>query len=200
MMIYFLYKLTRDDEQVYFGTTNEKRFTSRMNAHKYSDRFKGRDFTVEIVAQSEDDTFIASLEEQMITRYDTYNNGLNNTVDGKGNHLAPAFTTKGYKHSENAKRRMRKAKTGYVPWNKGVKGYTLTVDRRGKIHSSKLTVQQYKIIRESFKYIPTLPGVGKRSKNGVILTQERAVSKILCHEYQVSDICIYNILTGKTLR
>lgn len=200
MMTYILYIITRSDNLKYIGTTNNIRFKNRMSAHRNSKRFKNFQFDVDILISTYDKKYIEQMESYYIQYYDTFNNGLNESIDGKGNHLASNFTTLGFKFSIESRNKMSKSKANFIPWNKNKKGYKLNVNRKGKIHSSKLTDIDYMNIREKFNQSLYIENVGKIQKNGRILPYERAFAKLICKEYNVSAQMIYKIITKKTLR
>ena len=57
------------------------------------------------------------------------------------------FTTLGMKMSEETRRKQSERKQNYIPWNRGIKGYSLNVNRKGKRHSSKITKEDVLKIR-----------------------------------------------------
>ena len=106
-----VYKLIREDNQIYIGISVN--FNSRLNAHRKSKRFselKIKEY--EILYECDTYEEAELLEEKMIKKYDSFYNGLNESVNGKGNHLSPNFNTLGYKFSEESKEKMRKPKNG----------------------------------------------------------------------------------------
>ena len=99
------YMLTDFNNLNYIGITID--FDRRLKQHEKTPRFKDgikshkilKEYTTYEEAQKE--------EPLLIESYDTYNNGLNKTIDGKGNHLCAAFTTLGYKYTEEQKQNMK---------------------------------------------------------------------------------------------
>lgn len=91
-------------------------------------------------------------------------------------------------------------KLGNIPWNKGVTGYNLNVDRRGKRHTSKLNKDIVNSIKKDYISHIQLENndlVGKVAKNGRILTYEQLFSKEYAKKYKVSTPTIKNIIFGK---
>jgi len=99
------------------------------------------------------------------------------------------------------------APKGRIPWNKGKSGYTLNVDRRGKRHSSKFSVEQIIELRllynEKYLFDEYLEELNKRKSNGYggkKLHYERFLSNLL-HKTTYNNItstAIYNIIIRKT--
>lgn len=100
----FIYLITRKDGQQYVGITYDMK--KRMREHSYSERFKMGIESVSIIKECETYTEASELEEKYIEEYDTFRNGLNRSKNGKGNHLAPSFTTLGFKYSDESKKKM----------------------------------------------------------------------------------------------
>lgn len=206
--IYLIYKITRDDGKQYIGTTIKRRIKHRMCSHKHSSRFVGHEFTYEVLEESTSKEYIAMKEEYYIQMFNTFVDGLNESESGKGNHHAPNFTTLGYKYSEHSRRKMsesaklRMSRLG--PPNKG-KFHTqeckdlFSKMRKGKIHSYKLSDQEYLKIRNEFSSIKNTFEI-KKSKNGKMLTEERQFAKTCAGKYNTTPNNIMKILLGKTLR
>jgi len=114
------------------------------------------------------------------------------------------FSTLGMVYSEESREKMRRAKDGFVPWNKGKKCHTLEQKqkwsdaRRGKIHSSKLSADDVGEIRRMFSEKPPLPNVGQVQGNGRVLTYERAFSNTFHTLFQITQPNLYNIITGRS--
>lgn len=77
-----------------------------MSQHKGHDRFKDDSFTFEILHVSSCRDEIEKLEEYYISKYDSYENGLNATPHGKGHSNTSNFTTLGHKFSDTSKNKM----------------------------------------------------------------------------------------------
>lgn len=101
-----IYLITRNDGKQYVGITCQ--FNRRMSAHKRTDRFKDEIKNIEILRECETYEEAERLEPDYIKKYNTFYDGLNKSIDGKGNHLAPNFNTKGYKFTEEQRENMRK--------------------------------------------------------------------------------------------
>jgi hypothetical protein len=97
----YVYKIVRNDDKIYIGITIN--WEKRLKAHTKSDRFnigiKSSDVLVECSTYEEAE----ELEEYYIEKFDSFNNGLNLSVNGKGNHLCDNFTTRGFKFSNKSK-------------------------------------------------------------------------------------------------
>lgn len=100
-----VYLITRTDGQQYVGITCE--FNKRMSVHKKSERFKKGIKRIEILQECDTYEQAEKLEPMYIEKYDTYYNGLNESINGKGNHLAPNFTTRNYKFTEKQRLNMK---------------------------------------------------------------------------------------------
>jgi len=207
-MKYILYKLIRDDNKIYIGTTNTKRFKNRMYTHEHSNRFKNHTFNIKILHKSKYEEKIAKLEEYYIKIYDSFYNGLNESIDGKGNHHAPNFTTKGFKYSKDSKKRMSISAKKRIKRN-GInfKGHKhtqkakkiMSKKRKGIIWSPrKLNYEIVEEIRSFFNTKPFIKGVGEVQSNGKMLTYERAFAKKFHKKYKLTSNALYNVITGRT--
>lgn len=178
--IFVVYKITRDDGQMYIGTTIQDRLKNRMSAHKNSKRFKNRNFKFEILEESNIKKYIDEREVYYINEFDTYENGLNNSVNGKGNHLSVNFTTLNYKYGTESKTLM-------------------SATRKGNIYSHKLSKDDYLDIRDRFEQLKNTlqPAI---SKNGKILSAERQFAIKTSPVFGITVAQILNILNYKTLR
>lgn len=116
----YVYKITRMDGQEYIGITSYLK--RRMAYHEKSERFNEGIFYIEILNICDTYEQAGALEEKYIREYDTFYNGLNNTINGKGNHVSLKFTTFGYKYSEESRQKMKDShwtKKGFVNGMKG---------------------------------------------------------------------------------
>lgn len=109
-----VYLITRTDGQKYVGITCE--FKKRMGVHKKSKRFEQGIESIEILADCETYEKAEQLEPAYIKKYDTFYNGLNESIDGKGNHLALNFNTRGYKFTNEQRQNMKSNH-----WSKNIK-------------------------------------------------------------------------------
>ena len=100
-----VYLITRKDGKQYVGITCE--FNRRIRAHKKTKRFEMGIENIEILHECETYEEAEMLEPLYIEKYDTFRNGLNESIDGKGNHLADNFTTKGYKFTDTQRLNMK---------------------------------------------------------------------------------------------
>lgn len=201
-MTYLVYKITRSDGQLYIGTTNTDRINYRMCHHSYSKRFKNYTFEYEVIYKSDDVKEIYEKEEYYIQKYDTFYNGLNNSINGRGNHLCDRFTTLGYKHKEETKKKISAKTKGKKAWNKGIGRSESTKNKISKKHKGrvppnrKLTEEEVRdMLRDYYNNMPEY-------HNGIILKNGRESSYI--HEfakkyeekYNVTIQCIKRIIKG----
>lgn len=206
--IYLVYKIIRDDGKIYIGTTIKDRVNNRISQHKNSNRFKGHRFSFEILEESTSKQYIDLKEVHYINMFDTLKSGLNRSINGKGNHLAPSFTTLGYKYSEESKKRMSESAKKRIDrlgtsWaGKKQSPETLkklSEKRRGKVFSYKLSKDEYTKIRNGFLENQNNYQT-KLTKNGRCISPERQYAKDIHVSYGVSCNTIVNILMGRTLR
>lgn len=116
----YVYKITRADNKEYIGIT--VKLKKRIRDHSNSDRFKDGISNIEILSTCDSYEEAEVLEEQFIAKYNTFHDGLNKSINGKGNHLCETFTTKGFKYSEISKNKMKQnhwSKKGFIAGMKG---------------------------------------------------------------------------------
>lgn len=206
--IYVVYKITRDDGQLYIGTTLKHRIKNRISQHKSTQRFKGHDFSFEILEESTSKEYIDMKEVYYINKFDTYKNGLNTSLDGKGNHNAPSFTTLGHKYSEKSRKKMsesakkRVARIG-IPYkgkthSQETRAHWSTI-RKGRVFQYKIPQETYDQIRLEFEQTKHTYTI-KVSKNGRKLPIERQFAKAVYLKYKMSVPMIVNIIKKKVLR
>lgn len=207
MKKYILYKITRSDGEIYIGTTHNKGFDKRMTAHKKTDRFIEYTIDIDILEHSDNYEYIQKLESEYIKLFDSYHNGLNESCDGKGSHCAPNFTTKGYKYSDESRKRMSdSAKVRIQRDGNSFKGRThtqitknkISAAKKGKRNTSKLTKEQVIEIINIYNNRPSIEGVGVVMRNGVKMSYKQAFSLKYCNVYNVSSQCIILIIEGKS--
>ena len=197
--IYFIYKITRSDGKQYIGTTDSKCIKNRMCRHKSSTRFANFDFTYEIIEQSADINILQK-EQYYIQQYNTLvPNGLNISIDGKGNHLSPNFTTRGFKFSEESKIKMsisskkRQRSTGWVHSQETKAHWSKT--RTGKCWKKPaLNKDQWDELNMIWNEKPSCSltnSIGKR------ISYERAFAKQYAERFGLSVNGLYNIITNK---
>lgn len=106
MNMHYVYLITRDDGEKYIGITNN--ISRRKAAHRLDDRFRDTNFSMEIIFEDENREEVESKETYFIEKYDTFHNGLNRTITGKGSgHSSPFFTTLGKKFSVESREKMK---------------------------------------------------------------------------------------------
>lgn len=206
-MIYYIYKITRDDGQIYIGTTNDGvGLKNRISCHRCSDRFKGHNFVVDIIESDVDYDYIQKMEEYYIKKFDSFYNGLNESIDGKGNHMALNFTTKGYKFSKNTRKKMSLSKknSNFMPWNAGKKmseefKKKISESKKGTVAYTKLEKSDVIKIREDYNNkINKYNNVGKVMKNGKRMSYIQAFSIDYSKRYNVTSTNIRRILNKET--
>ena len=83
-MKYIVYIITRDDNKKYVGTTNIDRIKKRMDAHKIDKRFVNHNFTYKVAFETDNINESYEMEEYFIKIYNTFYNGLNKSLNGRG--------------------------------------------------------------------------------------------------------------------
>lgn len=203
--MWLVYLLTRDDGKQYVGKTGEYRLPKRMSSHKGTERFKGCNFTCKILYQTDDHDDVLLKESMFVDLYDTFRNGLNNSIDGSGNHMSANFNTLGWTPSEDTRKKMREnhwSKRGFISPTLGKvwtdKEKKNASDRRkGKFFYHKLSIEDAE--RMMIKYINTPQKETTIARNGRPMTNLRS----FCHEhherYGLTVPGMYKILNGQTL-
>lgn len=125
MKVYSIYKITNLlNEKTYIGFTNN--FLLRKKRHRRDSDLKDsklyraikkygwNNFEFEIIYQSFDGQHTLNvMENHFINEYNSYHYGYNETLGGNGS------LGRSYSHTEETKIKMKMAKHGHVPWNKG---------------------------------------------------------------------------------
>ena len=193
-----------------------------MQCHRISDRFLNDDFDITILEESESRKYIEDREEYYIKKYDSFENGLNETLEGKGhNHGSEKFTTLGYKFSDEQRRNMsiaakeRAEREGHKKrsdmvkraWNKeGVREHHSNVRKGKRLHPPKLSDEQVDQIRKRFlneqpdinKITKQINEYRKNKNSSWKLTNDVVVfSKQYAEEYGVCYKTLVYILNGK---
>ncbi len=96
-------------------------------------------------------------------------------------------------------------KKGNIPWNRGKKGCfspetieRFSKNRKGKRFCSvKVSDEVCREIIDNYNKKNPIEGVGSISKNGKVKTYEWMFAKINCEKYNVTQLQIHNIITGK---
>ena len=205
-MKHILYKLTRDDGQIYIGITIDYRFKNRMSQHRSSNNFKGHCFEYEILMEDEARDIIESAETEAVKLYNTYENGLNKSEGGKGcGHNSPNFNTIGFKFSKESRKKMSESaqarvrnEAPNVRRDRMLKVHLenpeirkkQSLRQRGKVMSSKLTTLDIKNIQDNF-YTFSSDLIGSKAANGRVLSKKRLYSRAMAAQYPVGEMGIY---------
>ena len=220
-LVYLLKR--KSDSKQYVGITIQRRFKIRMGDHKRSNRFKGDDFDVQILEESNDRNYIEGREEYWINSLDTFNNGLNESPSGKGcGHNSPNFTTLGYKFSDEQRKKMsesakkRAKREGFHIRSKRSKENCKNPEyirkqkesKSGKrLRPPKLTDNQVDEIRDTFakeldkikeELIPINEERRKKNSGWKPITPYSTFARKYCEYYNVTAKCIADIVSGKT--
>lgn len=193
-----------------------------MGDHKRSLRFRNDSFDYKILEESTDRIYIEKQEEYYIKKFDTYNNGLNDTPEGKGyNHNSSSFTTLGYiyspesrqKMSESAKKRwdnkeLRKEKSivSKSLWNNENYRNNQAGKRVGKrLRPPKIDDNTVDIIRQRFMSEKELCSneikdynEKAKLKGWYSKTPEGHFSKKYCKHYNCTSTLLLKIITNKS--
>lgn len=188
-MKHILYCITRDDGLKYIGITIDYRVKNRISQHRGSPRFKGHQFSFEILMEHADRSVIEFEESAAIKKYNTFLNGLNSTCCGKGHgHSSDNFSTHGYKFSEKSRERMSisaqkraEREKNTTPNKRSVamkKAYADDPTLRERISSKlkelpkrfKLKPEEIEVMRIEYE-THSDPDIGSNRKNGKIYTK-----------------------------
>lgn len=199
--MWVVYKITRSDGLEYIGKTSYSRLHKRMYDHSRSKRFKNYNFNYDILFECESHDIVLEKEKIFIEKYNTFYGGLNNSIDGSGNHLSSSFTTLGLKFSEETKNKIRKKAMG----NKRSKGFRhsnetkqkLSELRKGKVWSRKFKEHEIRALMIEFKETPIKEE--RISKNGRRLSHLQIFCNENSEKYNMSSANMKKILSGKTL-
>lgn len=181
-----VYKLIREDNQIYIGISVN--FNARLNAHRKSKRFselKIKEY--EILYECDTYEEAELLEEKMIKKYDSFYNGLNESVNGKGNHLSPNFNTLGHKFSEESKEKMRKNNWSKRGYKNGMSGKNHSQETIEKIKKSQTGIYR-KERKISIEYINEIMNCYKNNK--IDFKNEKHILKKLVkktHQHLIDD-------------
>lgn len=164
-----VYKVNREDGKSYIGTTVN--LPKRINTHKNHKRFSVYGIKSVDVLYEGNYAECEFLEEYFIEKYDTYNNGLNLTRDGKGLSGDCNFSTFEHKFSEETKHKMKISARIRALRDKisGVRHRAhseeskrkMSMQRRGKAqytilpeHKKKALIDEYNQWLKTIEYIP----------------------------------------------
>jgi len=200
--VVYVYKITRTDDQLYIGITEN--FKVRMYNHRISDRFSIGMKSVEILHECADRSLAEQLEEYYIKTLDTFHRGLNNSINGRGNHLSNKFTTLGRRTSDQTKAKISKANIGKAAWNKSVNYETVRPDiletirkvaktRRGKACSrNKLSVEDVDTLKSLYDDITNMSYITRQTLNSIVKKSQHTDI-----EESISTHTYYDVLITK---
>lgn len=198
---YYIYKLRRSDSMEYVGTTDSWRIQSRMCAHRKSERFRDYQFECEILAES-DTTDIFVQEEDYIRKHKTLHpHGLNKTATGKGTGPRDfaGWTTRGFKYSEESRRKMSESSKKRIR-NTGWKHKPEVKLAWSKLRIGKcwkapgLSREQWNALMELWVAAPSCVLV---NSNGRTISYARAFAKRYATQFELTPNGLYNIVAGK---
>lgn len=206
-----VYKLNRQDGLSYIGVTTN--FKKRLNCHKIHNRFVDCPISsYEILGEFISYDEALNFETKMITEHDTFHSGLNKTYSGKGNHHnSKKFTTKGFKFTEESKKKMslsakRRGIQSLMQYYNKLTPEDLQTKYRNHSQKTKGIAKPTRLkksivigILKAYKQRPDLKGVGSVQRNGKKLTYEQAFAKLYSNLYQVNIRQIRLIITGQVL-
>lgn len=156
-----------------------------MGDHKRSARFKDDSFNIELLEESSDRNYICEKEEYYIKLYDTFNNGLNDTISGKGyGHSSKKFTTFGYIFSEESRVKMSTSAK-----DRCVRDKDLMSTRSKKLWLDKEYLEKQSGKRQGKRLRPP-----KLSDEQVVLIRQMYEKE---KEYCILEIKAYNIRAEK---
>lgn len=223
------YKLTREDGQEYIGITVN--INARLSQHKKHPRFSELELVKYEILKTYDTYEEAQKDEPLlIEKYDTFYNGLNESIDGKGNHLSPNFNTHGYKFTEEQRNNMKRSHWSknpdidtswlYRPCPEDIK-QKISKSKKGQIGSYKIDLDTKLLIEESYKndtiqfsndFIAKYVKVSQRDKldeltfdelispNGKPLNKLTLYAHYFAGIYNITDVASKNICLGKFIK
>lgn len=211
-MLSVVYKITRSDNLEYIGVTVNLK--SRLYSHKKSVRFSIGIKNVEILYEGEYSECLVR-ESQFIEYYNTYTCGLNVTPTGQGKNKECKFNTFGYKFSDESRQKMSDAKRKQIVDGR----FKSNFNNRGKKHTpehkkwlseinsgennknSKVTEKDVRYIREMYKIKPFLDVAGKKSKNGKLMSYDRAFCLMISEKFKIiTPECVDRIIKNRIWR
>tara|TARA_B110000503_G_C7051735_1_gene372635 strand:+ start:72 stop:755 length:684 start_codon:yes stop_codon:yes gene_type:complete len=179
----YVYKITRKDGLEYIGISVDVK--RRFAVHEKSNRFAIGIDKKEILSECDSYEEAEDLEEKYISEYDTYNNGLNLTEDGKSS--GGKFNTLGHKFSDKSKKKMSLSAKIRGPNTTGFKHSKETKEnwsksRKGKVFgTTKLNRDDWIFVYKCFRDDTIDFGVDYLKKF-VKKTQRRNIDKFEFHE------------------
>lgn len=195
--VYSIYKLTDTNDELYIGYTSK--VENRLRSHKSKRDVKSFD----IIYQSKDKEHILDMEETFISEYDSYNNGLNKTKNGKGI-FGVRYDTSGFKFSKESKQLMsRKAKERIKRLGSPTQGIghskktkkLFSKQRNGIVLFNKLQPIDIVYIKKLYKLKPEL---NLDSKESLYKKRSGAFCKLFSKQYNVSTTIIHSIINHKS--
>lgn len=209
--MFTVYRITRNDGLEYIGQTTN--LSARAYNHSRSSKFKNIGIkSIETLAFTDSKERADQLETFYITEYDTFNNGLNMTSHGGGNHTYKGkFSTFGLRHSDKTKQKIaeksRKRMNKYHKLGIGAASskarersrinMTITRRKQGCTHT-KFNERQIREVLELYKRRPNIDGIGTTLPNGHVKTYDRAFANMFAKNFSMTPNHIRNLIQGKS--
>ena len=213
-IVHLVYTITDIMGTVYVGISSENRMKNRFSQHKKSPRF-ATPIVMEVVYMSKDRDHIEDMEEYYIKELDTYRNGGNNTPSGKGNHRSRNFHTKGFKFTEESRKKMSETRKRLFAEGK-IKPVKMTEEHhknlqeakvkklKGVMRFDKITLGAVAEIRELYnKKVPLGEDYILRENafnEGNFFSYKQAFMAFMADKFGVSTWVIREILNGNTYK
>jgi hypothetical protein len=219
----YVYKVTRADDLSYIGiTVNPK---TRFKAHSRSNRFSIGIKSFEILHECDSYEIAEELEEKCIEFYNTFENGLNLTCDGKAGD--GRINTLGHKYTDSSRKKMSDSAKRRGPNTIGFKFSEDTKEKWSEVRKgkrwgkAKLNDEQVLEIYNSFlndtvkfdidfvkRYVKSsqhsqidmLSFDELVTKNGLPLSKEALYCNYYAEMYKVTSSAIRAIIKNKGVR
>lgn len=208
--MFTIYKITRNDGLEYVGQTINLK--TRLYNHRRSKKF--RDFgilKVEVIDTVSESSEADKLESLYIEKYDTFNNGLNMTYNGRGNHKYQGkFSTLGLKHSDETKAKIANKSSIRMKeyWRAGVKAASQEAQERAKARMTetrrkqgcthtKFTEDDVREVLNLYSTRPYIEGIGEKLPNGHVKTYDRAFANKYAEQFSMTPAHIRNLVQRK---
>lgn len=182
-----LYYLLSNERVMYVGLT--KNVSERRSAHT---RLKPPHVFV-VVEEFTDPAIAAAAERHHIEQHSTFPKMWNNSPGGEYD------SSSGYDRSG-----IGGVSKGTLPWNYRKAGVfsdstrkAWSDKRKGKVHSSKMTTEQWQQVIDLFHQRPHIDTAGTTSKNGRTLPYKRAFCNRYASMFNVTSANLYRLLKNE---